>query len=200
MDIEIDFWNKKLNLYAQEHCPGAGVYWAKSYAFAPIRRGKLGNVFLPFELEGKKIQATLSTGSALTSLPTDLTKRMYGFDEHSPDVETKMDPAGHVQSQYRAMAITAPGLTLNNALVQLLPRRSSCGLAVSTGPDHAAQYTDCMGDEAPLHIGLDVLEKLHLYFATKENVLYYTAADAGFEAADTKLSSPAGLPGTPTAQ
>lgn len=30
----------------------------------------------------------------------------------------------------------------------------------------------------PLRIGLNVLEKLNLYFATKENVLYFTAADA----------------------
>jgi hypothetical protein len=59
---------------------------------------------------------------------------------------------------------------------------------VYNGPDRAAQYTECMGDEAPLHIGLDVLEKLHLYFATKENVLYYTAADAGFEASTVSSS------------
>jgi hypothetical protein len=74
------------------------------------------------------------------------------------------------------------------------------------GPDRAAQYTECVGSEAPLRIGLDVLEKLHLYFATKENVLYYTAADAGFEAADTRAGdtaagdTKASLPGTPTAQ
>ena len=206
-DVEIDFRNKKLNLYSQDHCPGAGVYWAKSYAFAPIRRGKLGNAFLPFELDGKKIQATLSTSILLTSLPTDLTKRMYGFDEHSPGIETETDTSGHTTSQYRAMAITAPGLRLNNTRVRLDPRRSSCGLDVNNGPDRAAQYTECMGEEAPLHIGLDVLEKLHLYFATKENVLYYTAADAADTragdtaaadtgAADTKPS----LPGTPTAQ
>jgi hypothetical protein len=188
MDVEIDFRNKKLNLYSPDHCPGAGVYWAKSYAFARIRRGALGNAFLPFELDGKKIQATLSTGTVLTSLPTDLTKRMYGFDEHSPGIETETDASGHTTSQYRAMAITAPGLTLNNTRVRLDPRRSTCGLDVYNGPDRAAQYTECMGDEAPLHIGLDVLEKLHLYFATKENVLYYTAADAGFEASTVSSS------------
>lgn len=196
VDFEIDFRNQKMNLYSQDHCPGAGVYWANAYASAPIRRGPLGNVFLPFELEGKKIQATLSTGAPLSTLPTDLTKRLYGFDEHSPGIDTETDAAGQVKSQYRAMAITAPGLTLNNALVRLLPRHASCGLALSSGPDRAAQYTDCLGDEAPLHIGLDVLEKLHLYFATKENVLYFTAADAGFQAADTKPA----LPGTPAAQ
>jgi hypothetical protein len=205
-DVEIDFRNKKLNLYSQDHCPGAGVYWAKSYAFAPMRRGVLGNAFLPFELDGKKIQATLSTSTLLTSLPTDLTKRMYGFDEHSPGIETETDASGHTTSQYRAMAITAPGLRLNNTRVRLDTRRSSCGLDVYNGPDRAAQYTECVGSEAPLRIGLDVLEKLHLYFATKENVLYYTAADAGFEAADTRAGdtaagdTKASLPGTPTAQ
>ena len=36
----------------------------------------------------------------------------------------------------------------------------------------------CYGHEAPLQLGLNILQELHLYFATKEKVLYVSAADA----------------------
>jgi hypothetical protein len=178
MDFELDFKNKKMNLFSQDHCPGEGVYWADTYAASPLRRGKLGNAYLPFELDGKKIQAALSTGTEMTSLPTSLTRRMYGFDEHSPGIEIEKDAAGQIKAQYRAMAITAPGLILNNTRVRLLTQSPTCRLNVNSGPDSAAQYVDCLGDDAPMRIGLGVLEKLHLYFAMKDNFVYYTAADA----------------------
>lgn len=49
-------------------------------------------------------------------------------------------------------------------------------------PEHSATYKNCYGSP-PLSIGLDVLQHLRLYFATKEHILYLTAADAGMLAA-----------------
>jgi hypothetical protein len=178
VDFELDFANKKLNLYSQEHCPGAVVYWADSYASAPFRRGSLGEAYFPFEIEGKKIAASLSTGTSITTLTTDATKRLYGFDEHSADIDTSRDSQGNVTAQYRAMAITTPGLKVTNTQIQLAKPVKECSLQLRGRGDGVAQYFNCIGNEAPLHIGLNVLEKLHLYFATRENVLYFTAADA----------------------
>jgi hypothetical protein len=64
-----------------------------------------------------------------------------------------------------------------------------CSLQLRGRIDGVAQYYNCTGDEAPLHIGLNVLEKLHLYFATKENVLYFTAADAQKAISDSPAPS-----------
>ena len=190
VDFELDFMNRKLNLYSQEHCPGAVVYWANNYASTPFRRGALGEAYFPFEIEGKKIEASLSTGSSITTLTTDATKRLYGFDEHSADIETRSDSEGNVTAQYRAMAITTPGLNVTNTQIQLSRRpMKECSLEVRGRHDGVAQYANCTGSEAPLHIGLNVLEKLHLYFATKENVLYFTAADAQKTVSDNPLPS-----------
>src|SRR5581483_4692371 len=38
VDFKLDFRNKKLNLYSQEHCPGAVVSWADNYASTRLRR------------------------------------------------------------------------------------------------------------------------------------------------------------------
>jgi hypothetical protein len=179
VDVELDFRINNLILYSQDHCSGRVVYWTDTYATTPLTRGPLGNAYFPMELDGKRIEATLDSTRTQTTLTTDVTKRLFGFDEHSADIETSQNGDGHADSQYRAMALTAPGLSVNNARVQLLPRPSNCTLTIGFGRNAVAQYSDCIGAEAPLRLGMDVISKLHLYFATKENVLYFTAADAG---------------------
>jgi len=192
VDFELDFKNNKLNLYSQDHCPGVVVYWAETSALAPFRRGELGEAYFPFEIEGKKISASLSTSAPISTITTDATKRLYGFDENSADIETRRGPSGNIISQYRAMAITTPGLNVSNTQIQLAKKpMKECSLQLRQRIDGVAQYYNCMGSEGPLHIGLNVLEKLHLYFATKENVLYFTAADAHEPASDSPPRAPA---------
>jgi hypothetical protein len=177
VDFELDFSQHKLNLYSQDHCPGAVVYWTKEFASAPLIRGPLGNYYFPIELEGKKIEAEFSTAVGDNWLTTEVTRSLYGFDEKSQDIETRTDSAGRVQAQYRAMTLSATGFQVNNAQIRLNTAKPAyCSL--THGPEHAAMYTGCMGGEAPLKLGLNVAQHMHLYFATKEKVLYFTDATA----------------------
>jgi hypothetical protein len=63
---------------------------------------------------------------------------------------------------------------------KLVAPKKDCGLT-STGLTHnpLVRYTECATVESPLFLGLDVLTKLRLYFALKENMLYFTGADDG---------------------
>jgi hypothetical protein len=174
-DFELDFANQKLNLYTQDHCPGEVVYWANSWEALPMRRGKLGNYYFPVVLEGKKIAATVATANRSSSLTTDVTRRLYGFDDHSAGIDHETDPAGRTVSHYRAMALSAEGLKVSDEKVLLEEPPTGCTL---TTWDQATVYSGCDGTEAPLRLGMSVLRHLHLYFATREQVLYVTAADA----------------------
>ena len=177
VDFELDFTQHKLKLYSQDHCPGAVVYWADQYSSAPLIRGPLGNYYFPIELDGKKIETMISTAVGGNWLTTEVTRSLYGFDEKSPDIETKANGVGGAVSQYRAMTLSATGFQVNNAQIGLVTSKPSyCTLG--HGPGNAAVYTGCMGGEAPLKLGLDVAQHLHLYFATKEKVLYFTDAAA----------------------
>jgi hypothetical protein len=191
VDLELNLGHHKLNLFAQDHCPGAVVYWSSDYGTAPMRRGDIGNVYFPMELEGKKIDATLATSLPVTTLTSDVTKKLYGFDEHSADIESEAGPSGSVIHQYRAMALTSSGFSVINAKVQLLPKRADCGVTVGFGKNAEAAYdVGCRG-AVPLRLGMNVLEKLRIYIATKEKMLYFTAADA---TAPTPASEPAHEP------
>lgn len=177
LDFELDFANNTLNFYSHDHCPGRVVYWTNAYSSAPMTRGRLGNYYFPIELEGKKVEASISTTNPGTSLPTEVTRRLYGFDEKSPGIETETSTAGGAVAHYRAMALTGSGLSVKNARIELhtSPPGHNCSLTTMGGP---ARYEGCMGGEAPLLLGLNVARHLHLYFATKEHVLYFSDAAA----------------------
>jgi len=176
LDVELDMAHRKLALYSPEHCPRIGVYWADIAAETPIYRGYLGNLYFPMELDGKLVEATFSAETATTSLEEMVSSKLYGFDRHSPGIEMRPGADGKPEPYYKAMKITAKGLAVTNADVRLKPTWSACHLAFNKPTDHAVGFDGCLG-RYPLNLGRDVLEKLHLYFAVKEGVLFYTRSE-----------------------
>jgi hypothetical protein len=72
--------------------------------------------------------------------------------------------------------LTTNGLTLMDETVMLTdPSSNICRLAIKS--EGAVGYTDCVY-RYPLHLGNSLLEKLHVYIATKENILYYTVNES----------------------
>ncbi|HEY2416602.1 MAG TPA: retropepsin-like aspartic protease [Steroidobacteraceae bacterium] len=172
-DIELDIKHERLALYAPDHCPDRVVYWADDYAAVPVHRGPLGNFYFPIELNGKTVEATLSPGNGSSTLSVDVAKKLYGFEPHS---------GTHL------MQMTAKGLNVTNVAIVLTDyNKPACELSTRDG---AAAYAGCYG-AYPLEIGLDILSKLHLYLATKEKVLYFTAADTD-SVAPNAVSTPSG--------
>lgn len=178
VDFELDLAHNRLTLFSQDHCPGMGAYWTDTYASMPMLRGPLGELYVPLELEGRKVAATLSPSNPLSTLTTDVTRRLYGFDENSPGVETQTDDdAGHTTHRFRAMQLTARGLTVKNTLIRLTSADKNCNLRTAL-TDIAHYDESCMGSY-PMHLGRNVLQEMRMYFATKEKMLYFSAADAG---------------------
>jgi hypothetical protein len=173
IDFELDLKRKKLNLFSQDRCPGTAVYWSDSFASTRLRResGAFGNLYFEMEINGKKLDATWSPSARLTSLPAQVTKRLFRFDETSPDVEIEDD--GVFRRYIVAMQLTAPGLTATNTRVVLVPA-AQCG---DRPPVTGSRIAEECRRPQPLMLGRNILEQLRLYFATKERMLYYTAAE-----------------------
>jgi hypothetical protein len=180
VDFELDFAHNKLNVFSTTHCAGNVVYWTDKAASVSYSLDKIGVPVFAMELDGKRLAATVQAGGSNTRLRTDFSKVLYGFDEHSPGIQTRTADGKSV-SHYRAMKMTARGLSVTNADVELVPGSKGCTVSSSAGPERSAAYADCLGS-VPLTLGLDVLQHLRLYFATKEHILYFTAADAGMPA------------------
>jgi Aspartyl protease len=195
-DVELDFPQHVMRLYSQDHCPGRVVTWSSRYDVIPYETDALGNLHFPMELDGKKLETTLSTGSANTVLHEDVAAKIYGFDHKSPGIDTTTDPTGHTRSHYRAMELTNDNINIMNARVELLDAPGgSCYLNKPVSPKYSARYTGCY-NIFPLGLGMNVLNKLHLYIATKEKKLYFTVADPTASNATTSASPAASATAT----
>jgi hypothetical protein len=182
MDVELDLGHDKINLFVSGHCPGSPVYWADSAAVAPMRRSALKDLYFVMELDGKKLETSLNTATAYAVLSTVASKKLYGFDETSPDFMTK--PFGADASQhYRAMALTANGLRVTGADV-VLAKPTGCETLLKDR-DGAYGFDNCYG-AYPLRLGISVLRALRLYIASSENKLYFTSWDAHRDTATPK--------------
>jgi len=180
IDFELDLAHGKLRLFSQDHCPNHVVYWTNEYAAVPLHRTELGTFTFPMELEGRSVEAILAPGEAATAVSTDVTKSIYGFDKDSPGIQTDVEPDGKESNHYIAMKMTAPGLTVKNPRIKLTkPPDAAVGCRLNTSKRRAegAGYEDCLGP-VPLKVGRSLLRELRLYFATKENVVYFSAANA----------------------
>jgi hypothetical protein len=177
VDIEVDLSRRTLKIFSQDHCPGQVVYWTNQYATTPMLKGRIGEVYFPMELDGKKIEAIFAPLSPTTTLSVDVTKKLYDFDQESYGNEKILTPSGQTAYYYRAMQMTAPGLVISNARIQLTDPLKQCSLKVRGGESKAAGYRDCSG-AYPLRLGQSVMQKMRIYFAMKEETIYYSSADA----------------------
>ena len=176
VDLELDLAHSKFKVFSQDHCPGQVVYWSKQYSSAPLLHTRLGAYFFPIELEGKKLYATISNSRAVTTLGTDVSRALYGFDKSSAGIEETHEADGTTY-HYRAMNLTAAGVTMANARIRLVDPVEDCPL--DKKKRDVARYR-CDG-YYPMFLGGDLLQQMRLYFATKEGKLYFTSADAGME-------------------
>jgi hypothetical protein len=130
------------------------------------------------ELDGRKIEASLSTASRITTLGRDAARKLFGFDEHSPDMEIQRDVTGQASQVFRAMQLTSGALTVKDVRILLVPTPKGCRLA--DGLDGVSAYEGCFG-VSPLVLGRGLVERLRLYFATAEKAIYYTEQDGQTE-------------------
>jgi hypothetical protein len=175
VDFELDIAHGKLNLFSQDHCPGKVVYWTGPVASIPVKRGELGEFYFPIELEGHTVEAVMWSRWQHSVLRADVARKLYGFDEHSAGNEKLTDPNRTLP--YRVMSLMTPAFQVKNAVIVLMPQRNKYCFVVQRGSkDAVTGYDGCLV-EHPLQLGISVLSKLRIYFATREQMLYLSPAE-----------------------
>lgn len=177
MDLEIDNAGKTISLFSQDHCRGAGVYWADEAVTLSFNREKkdiptgrrvrgprdYGLINMPVvaaDLEGETVRALFDTGASVTSIDIDHAKRRWGIEPGLPGVERAgiaYLPSGNVVELYK---YTFKSLTVS-------------GIRFENVPVHLGKF-----DDADLVIGMRELRHLRLFFAFKDGMIHVTAADA----------------------
>jgi predicted aspartyl protease len=181
-DVDLDFGQGRFSLYRHHPCADRAVYWTANYAvlpFSSIDRGRVveggankegvlnaGRIRVPVTLDGQETYAVIDTGAPTSVISIVEAEHLFGLTAASPDVKA----AGHLSGgaggeviaySYPFKTLVMGGVTVSNPQIRISESRNFL-----------------LGNYASMLLGMDVLQKLHLYIAYDEGKLYMTSADA----------------------
>ena len=182
-DIEMDFASGKLSYFLTDHCPGRVVHWATSGITSVDFKGWDNNsaqrfLTVPVTINGHEVYAVINTTLPGTIFDADTARTLFSLTADSPGAV----PLGALDSNpnHRIFGITLQtlkigGMTLRNTKMNVIPDLIGTRSEDMLRADSRVQR---ITDEflPTMQIGMDVLNRLHLYVATKEGRIYFTAA------------------------
>ena len=159
-DVDFDFAHDSLSLISQDHCPGQVVYWTTTGSIViAIDVARNGHVRFPVTIDGKRIMATLDTGSAISLISMKAAAEL-GVDPKAPELTLIRDTG-----QYQIFAYPFHSLNFGRVSVK------NPHIAIASD-----NFVEGLGSD--LVLGIDVLRQMHLYIAYGEKRLYITPAQA----------------------
>jgi predicted aspartyl protease len=69
-DVDLDLPGHRMALYEKQTCPGARPAWTEPYARIGAGRSRADHLFFPIQLDGRRTDAFVDTGSQFTVLST----------------------------------------------------------------------------------------------------------------------------------
>ena len=186
-DIDMDFAARKLNYFLSDHCDGQVIYWTTAGATSVPVRGWTEHasypvMTVPVSVEGHELMATVNTGDPITIMEADTAHQLFNLTADSPGAIPLGTMNGNASQRiygYTFKTLAIGGLVMNNVRVRVEPDLLGTGTRDTLQADsHIVRRTD---NRAPaVRLGMNVLGRLHLYIAAKEEKLYLTqGADQG---------------------
>jgi hypothetical protein len=178
-DVELNFAEKKLSLFSQDHCEGKVVYWAPDYAAVPFKRDEMGHLTFSMTLDGKDAVGVLDVMDGPGWMKMETAGRLFDLREDSPNMSPAPDGGPDV-FRYPFRLLSVGGIMVSNPAITI-HKGGDGGKTPSTcdrphRPVDDYHFFQCFGG-VDLEMRGSVLSKLHLYFAFAEKMLYVTPAD-----------------------
>jgi hypothetical protein len=176
VDVELSLAQKKLNLFKQTtNCKGKQAYWGGEVTTMDLYADQSGLLLFPMEVDGKRVETSLNTGSRISTISEKVSRQYFGFGRDSPGVVRDEQTFVNAMS-YREMALTAKTLSMKDVRIYLYDDTSSdCLPATTDRASRAIGFHDCF-NVSPVSLGTDLLKRLRIYIAPKERKIYFTRA------------------------
>jgi predicted aspartyl protease len=189
-DIDVDFGTDKLNFFSQDHCPGGVLYWKAGAVTAVPFAMEDGHIVIPVTLDGQSARAIIDTGASGTILRMDVARERYKLipgDEATPEIEKKPDADSTEPRRYshRFKALAFGDIAVNNLPIGIMEDvwKRDAGSNQLVG-DRTRTEKDRVALLPEMIVGMNVMRKLHIYFAFAERKMYISAASTGPEQSD----------------
>jgi predicted aspartyl protease len=181
-DADVDFGTDTLNFFSQDHCPGDVIYWkADPVAVVPFDIGN-SHIEVRVTLDGEQLWAIIDTGASDTVLRNDLARSRFKLtlgDAATPQEQGSPDADPHLPKVYTHTFKTLEfgSIQLGNPHITILEDvyKRDAGNNQLVG-DRTKTDRDATSLLPEVIIGMNVLRKLHVYFAFKERKMYISAA------------------------
>jgi predicted aspartyl protease len=185
-DIEMDFAGRKLNYFLPDHCDGHVVYWPNSGVGVVPFHGWLashgGNTHMTVQvkLDGHELIATVDTGATRTTLNDDAARELFDLSPDSAGavpMGTMDGNPSHKVFGWVFKKLEIGDISVTNPSLAVIPNLvGKNGQDTLAADSRVRRITD--GKAPSMLLGMDILSKLHLYIAYKEQNLYVTSAKA----------------------
>jgi predicted aspartyl protease len=181
-DLDIDFANGVLKLFSPEHCAGNVLYWKAAAVAVEEFDTKGEHINIAATLDGQKLNAIIDSGSVSSILRADAARELFGLTAGSPGMSLSAaltaDPQYPVY-QHQFAKLEFNGVAVSNPVIAIWPNiigRDADRSYQSTG--NRAAPRNVHARVSRLIIGMDILKKLHTYFAFREGRMYISEAPA----------------------
>jgi hypothetical protein len=180
-DVELDFGGKQMTWLTPTDCtdPNQVVFWPHSeVAIVPVTLAKDGRLQMQVMVHGHLINAEIDTSSARSVMRHDIAELYVGLTSDTSDMVPVSGLKDGVGMQIYVhtfpeiifsggiTAFNVPVLIQDYSMIPMEDRRPVLGTR--------AQFTD---ERIPdLTIGMDVLQKLHMYVVLGQGKIYVTSA------------------------
>ena len=147
-DVDLDLPGHRMVLYGKHTCPGAAPAWAEPYATISAGRSFGDHLFFPVQLDGRRTDAFVDTGSQFTVLSTR--------------AAIAMGVTGAILARDRAAAVRGAAAERLAARVHQFSRLE-IGAEVLRNPEIIV--TDVRLSDADLVLGIDFLRARRIWFS-----------------------------------
>lgn len=168
LDIELDLAHDKLGLFLPEHCPFRPYWRYDVLGSTPFKTDPTGTIVLPMMLDGRRVEASISTARSITSMPSGAARALFRLDE--------AEALRHVFG-----TLSAGDVTIAHPQIGIYPDKV-CGGEASRWYNGTHSENGCAGG-GDLYLGLSTLRQLRLFFSFKEKTVYFTPAEPAATAA-----------------
>ena len=181
-DLDLDLGGKKINLMSQKHCDGKVVYWPNNgVAVVPMRLNPIGHIFVQVQLDGRPVDALLDTGASVSTVTIPYAQVEFGIKPGDADTPAaKQAINGTIQGYtHRFKSISLEGIAISNPTLMLIPdlmRIHEIDPHDGTEGDTRIRDSRTEVGTPKMTLGMDILRRLHVYVAYKEQKLYVTPA------------------------
>lgn len=172
VDVELSLAERRLRLFKPTECKDPPVYWGAAFTSVRSSYDDTGTLSFTMQLDGQDILTAFDTAHRESTLDARATQRFFGFAPDAPELERVTNPGGDTTT-FRVMTLSAEGLSVRNTRVRLYAKSDDCFLSqlslLGIG------YANCF-NVTPLVIGSDLLQRLRLIVASRQERIYFTAA------------------------